>query len=249
MTRHVLLNNIDHQNTRVIHHFSSEFGDNLHSALVFPTEFTELQKEYPILLRKDDPQGSYQAIALLGFATAENLYLNDQHATGWDARYIPASIEKGPFLIGFQRSMGMQDQEPNAVVHIDMNHPKVSTEQGQQLFLSQGGNSPYLEHISARLQTIHQGTVVAPLFYKALEQLELVEPVTIEFSLHNSEKIRLLGNYCINEQRLATLPADALAKLQQSGFLALIYAMVFSMGNIRHLIERKNNHMRQHNNL
>jgi hypothetical protein len=249
MTRHVLLNNIDHQNTRVIHHFSPEFGDNLHSALVFPTEFTELQKEYPILLRKDDPQGAYQAIALLGFAAAENLYLNDQHTTGWDARYIPASIEKGPFLIGFQRSMSMQDEEPNAVVHIDMNHPKVSTEQGQQLFLSQGGNSPYLEHISARLQTIHQGTVVAPVFYKALEQLELVESVTIEFSLHNSEKIRLLGNYCINEQRLATLPADALAKLQHSGFLALIYAMVFSMGNIRHLIERKNTSLRQQHSL
>lgn len=249
MTRHVLLNNIDHQNTRVIHYFGPEFGDNLHSALVFPTEFTELQKEYPILLRKDDPQESYQAIALLGFAAAENLYLNNQNSTGWDARYIPASIEKGPFLIGFQRSMGMPDEEPNAVVHIDINHPKVSVHQGQQLFLSQGGNSPYLEHISARLQTIHQGTVLAPVFYKALEQLELLEPVTIEFTLHNSEKIRLLGNHCINEQRLATLPADALVKLQQSGFLALIYAMIFSMGNIRHLIERKNSRLRQQNSL
>jgi hypothetical protein len=249
MTRHVLLNNIDHQNTRVIHYFSPEFGDNVPSVPVFPTEFTELQKEYPILLRKDDPEAPYQAIALLGFKAGENLYLDPQQDTGWLGRYIPASIEKGPFLIGFQRSMGMQDEEPNAVVHIDMNHPKVSTEQGQQLFLSQGGNSPYLEHISARLQTIHQGTVVAPVFYKALEQLELVESVTIEFSLHNSEKIRLLGNYCINEQRLATLPADALAKLQHSGFLALIYAMVFSMGNIRHLIERKNTSLRQQHSL
>lgn len=240
MTRHVLLNNIDHQNTRVIHHFSPEFGDNIPNTLVFPTEFIELQKEYPILLRKDDPQGPYQAVVLLGFAAAENLYLNNQHATGWDARYIPASIEKGPFLIGFQRTMGMQDEEPNAVVHIDMNHPKVSEQQGQQLFLSQGGNSPYLEHVSARLETIHQGSKLAPVFFSALEQLELVESVTIEFALQSGDKIRLLGNYCINEQRLATLPADALAKLQQSGFLALIYAMVFSMGNIRHLIERKN---------
>ena len=179
MTKHVLLNNIDHQNTRVIHHFSPEFGDNLHSALVFPNEFTELQKEYPVLLRKDDPQGSFQAIALLGFAAAENLYLNAQHPTGWDARYIPASIEKGPFLIGFQRSMGMQDEMPNAVVHIDMDHPKVNTEQGQQLFLSQGGNSPYLEHISARLETIHQGTTLAPVFYKALEQLDLRGKIAI----------------------------------------------------------------------
>jgi hypothetical protein len=245
MTRHVLLNNIDHQDTRVIHYFGPEFGDNLHSALVFPTEFTELQKEYPILLRKDDPQGAYQAIALLGFAAAENLYLNNQHATGWDARYIPASIEKGPFLIGFQRSGALQDEKPDAVVHIDMAHPKVSTAQGQQLFLAQGGNSPYLEHISARLDTIHQGSVLAPVFYQALEQLELVEAVTIEFTLCTSEKVRLTGNYCINEQRLATLPAEALVWLQQSGFLPLVYAMVFSMSNIRHLIDRKNNSLCQ----
>ena len=249
MTRHVLLNNIDHHNTRVIHYFGPEFGDQLPSAPVFPTEFTELQKEYPILLRKDDPQGPYQAIVLLGFAANENLYLNSQLATGWDARTIPASIEKGPFLIGFQRQHSQQSDEPQAVVHIDMDHPKVSTHQGQQLFLSQGGNSPYLEHVSARLQTIHQGAAVAPVLFSALEQLELVEPVTIEFTLHNNEKVRLLGNYCINEQRLATLPAEALAKLQHSGFLALIYAMVFSMGNIRHLIERKNQSLRQQNSL
>lgn len=245
MTRHALLNNIDHQNSRVIHYFSSDFGDNIASALVFPTEFTELQKEYPILIRRDDPQGHYQAIALLGFAADENLYLNDQHPVGWDAHYIPASLEKGPFLIGFQRSMGMQDEEPNAVVHIDMNHPKVSTEQGQQLFLSQGGNSPYLEHISARLQTIQQGAALAPLLFTALEKLELLEPVKIEFSLQNAEKIRLLGNYCINEQRLATLSAEDLTKLHRSGFLPLIYAMIFSMNNIRHLIERKNSRLRQ----
>lgn len=245
MTRHVLLNNIDHQDTRVIHYFSPEFGDNLHSALVFPTEFTELQKEYPILLRKDDPQASYQAIALLGFAAAENLYLSNQHATGWDARYIPASLEKGPFLIGFQRSMAMQDEKPDPVIHIDLDHPKVSTTQGQQLFLSQGGHSPYLEHIAARLDAIHQGAHLAPVFYKALEQLELIEPVAIEFTLCSNEKIRLTGNYCINEQRLASLPAEALVKLRQSGFLPLIYAMVFSMANIRHLIERKNTSLRQ----
>jgi hypothetical protein len=249
MTRHVLLNNIDHQNTRVIHYFSPEFGDNVPSVPVFPTEFTELQKEYPILLRKDDPEAPYQAIALLGFKAGENLYLDPQQDTGWLGRYIPASIEKGPFLIGFQRTALLPDEKPDPVVHINLDHPKVSKQQGQQLFLAQGGNSPYLEHISARLQTIHQGAALAPVFYSALEQLQLIEAVTIEFALKNSEKIRLLGNYCIDQQRLATLPAEDLARLQQSGFLALIYAMVFSMSNIRQLIERKNQTLSQNYSL
>lgn len=240
MPRHALLNNIDHQHTRVLHRFSAEYGDNVASTLVFPTEFTELQKEYAILLRRDAEDNQYQAIALLGFAAEENVYLNSQHPSGWDARAIPASIEKGPFLIGFQRQSHDPDEAPEPVVHIDLDHPKISQQCGQQLFLSQGGNSPYLEHISARLQAIHQGLAIAPAMYAAFNALDLIEPVNIEFSLNNGEKYRLTGNYCLNAARLAALRGTQLEQLHQAGFLQLAYAMVNSMSNIRNLIERKN---------
>lgn len=248
MTRHVLLNNIDHQHTRAIHHFAAEYGDNLASTLVFPTEFNELQKEYPILARRDEASGQFQAIVLMGFAADENLYLSDQQPSGWDARYIPATIEKGPFLIGFSRTSGQSDEAADPVVHIDLDHPKVITNpgqppitnQGQPLFLPEGGNSPYLLHISAKLQAIHQGLALSSVMFSAFEQLELLEPVTIEFSLRNGDKRRLIGNYCINQSRLAALRGADLEKLHQSGFLQLAHAMVSSMSNIRDLIERKN---------
>lgn len=245
MPRHTLLNNINHQHTRVLHRFSAEYGDNIASTLVFPTEFTELQKEYAILLRRDTEDNQYQAIALLGFAADENLYLNNQQPSGWDARYIPASIEKGPFLIGFQRQSSNPNEAPEPVVHIDMDHPKISEQYGQQLFLPQGGNSPYLEHISARLQSIHQGLAIAPAMFTAFSGLELIEPVNIEFSLDNGEKHRLTGNYCINTARLAALRGVQLEQLHQAGFLQLAYAIVNSMSNIRSLIERKNQLNRQ----
>ena len=41
----------------------------------FPTEFAELQREYPIFLRKDHDNGDWQAVALLGFDQHENLFL------------------------------------------------------------------------------------------------------------------------------------------------------------------------------
>lgn len=249
MPQHVLLNNINHQHTRVMHHFSSEFGDSLPSVQAFPTEFIELQKEYPILVRRDQSTGHYHAIALLGLAPDENLFLNNQHPTGWDAHYIPATIEKGPFLIGFQRNMEHQENILSPVVHIDMAHPKVSEQQGQRLFLPQGGNSPYLEHISTRLQAIHQGVELAPAMFAAFEKLQLLEPLNIEFSLDNGEKHRLLGNYAINESRLAMLDATELEQLHRAGFLQLVYAMVSSITNIRHLIERKNRQQRQQDKL
>lgn len=52
MANTVLLNNLAHQDLKVVTRFGAEFGENIGSALVFPTEFIELQKEYPILFRK-----------------------------------------------------------------------------------------------------------------------------------------------------------------------------------------------------
>ena len=52
MSNTVLLNNLVHQHLKVITRFGAEFGDNISKALVFPTEFIELQKEYPILFRQ-----------------------------------------------------------------------------------------------------------------------------------------------------------------------------------------------------
>jgi hypothetical protein len=61
---------------------------------VLPTEFEEVQREYPILIRKD-PSGDYQAVALLGLDRDENLFLDE---TGWNARYVPAVQQRGAVL-------------------------------------------------------------------------------------------------------------------------------------------------------
>src|SRR5690606_29018004 len=102
MANNVLLNNLSHQNLKVITRFGAEFGENVGSVLAFPTEFIELQKEYPILFRQNSETKRYQAVALLGLNQGENLFLNPDLGSGWAANYIPAAIAKGPFLIGRQ---------------------------------------------------------------------------------------------------------------------------------------------------
>ena len=237
MTQHVLLNNIDHQHTRVLHHFSAEYGDNQVSVPVFPTEFTALQHEYAILARHNEQDDSFHAIALLGLAPDENLYLSNNSGNGWDARYIPALMEKGPFRIGFSQQ---QHATPEAVVHIDLAHPKVNNQHGQQLFLDQGGNSPYLQHITDTLQRIHRGMALTKPMFNAFRQLQLLQPANIEYSLQNGEKHRLSGNYCLNTETLAALRGPELEQLHQAGFLQLAFAMQSSLRHISGLIERKN---------
>ena len=99
MPRHEMLNNITHKDLRVITRYGAEFGDNIGTVLTFPTEYGDVQREYPIFFRKDPQTGEFQSIALLGFQQDENLFLDE---SGWNAAYIPGIVARGPFLIGFQ---------------------------------------------------------------------------------------------------------------------------------------------------
>jgi hypothetical protein len=81
MTNTVLLDNVTHKDLRVRAGYSAAFGDNINLALVFPTEFVFVQREYPILFRRD-AKGEFQAVALLGLDKSENLFLD---GSGWNA--------------------------------------------------------------------------------------------------------------------------------------------------------------------
>lgn len=236
MANTVLLNNLAHQDLKVVTRFGAEFGDNISSALVFPTEFIELQKEYPILFRKNSETQKLHATVLLGLNQGENLFLNPIVKAGWDAHYIPAVIAKGPFLIGFQSD---SDSNKVPVIHIDLDHPKSNHENGYPLFLGHGGNGPYLDHIGSILKIIHQGIAVQDAMFKAFTELDLIEPIDIEVDLPSGEKHRLVGNFTINEEKLMALGGEQLEKLSKLGFLPLAYAVITSMTNIRRLTEIK----------
>ena len=172
MTRHVMLDNVTHKDLRVIRDYARVPAYDVNVARVFPGEFIQLQMEYPLFFLRNKEAGDFEPIALLGFSDKENLYL-DEH--GWDAGYVPLSIERQPFLIGFQEKVvdGVPTQSP--VVHIDMDHPSVGETEGERVFLPHGGESPLLEHISSVLMTINQGHEAAKSLSEMLVGLELVE--------------------------------------------------------------------------
>src|SRR5689334_25355677 len=98
MTNHVLLDNITHKDLRIRMQHGAEFGDNVGTVPTFPTEFADVQREYPIFFRRDQ-NGDFYSVALLGFKNDENLFLKGDR---WDATYVPGILARGPFLIGFQ---------------------------------------------------------------------------------------------------------------------------------------------------
>lgn len=229
MTNHALLNNIDHKDLRVITTRSAKYGDNVMLALTFPAEFRNLQAHYPIVFHKN-AQGQFEPVTLLGFKEGQNLFLDER---GWDATYIPLTIERQPFLIGFSA-----DRQP--MMHIDLDNPRVSRDEGEPVFLEFGGKTAFLERMSSVLLAIHEGLAGNAPFIGALLEHELLESFVLDIQLNDGSQNRLAGFYTINEERLAALNGDALQRLNRAGHLLAIYMAIASLSNFRALIERMN---------
>ncbi|QBF84240.1 multidrug transporter [Shewanella maritima] len=235
MSQHVLLNSVEHQNIKIDTRHSGELGDNVWFSVTFPIEFRSVQAHYPIFFNKDT-NGQFYPVALFGFQQQENLFLTEQ---GWDASYVPLTVRRQPFLIGQQTLQEDGIAQQQRVIHIDMANPRVGQD-GEALFHEFGGNTDYLEQVADMLETIHHGLQDNNAFIQALIELELLESFTLDITLDNGSQNQMIGFYTINEDTLAELPADAITKLHQQGYLQAIYMVLASHSNMRNLIDRKN---------
>jgi hypothetical protein len=237
-----MLNNIAHKDLRVIRRFGAQFGDNVASVLTFPTEYADVQREYPIFFRKDPATGEYQSVALLGFEKNENLFLQGDV---WQANYVPGIIARGPFLIGFQEQQIDGDLRKEPVIHIDMEHPRVSRTEGEPVFLQQGGNSPYLDYVANVLRGIRDGLEMSKAMFAAFLELELIEPVKVEIKLSENDVYNVVGLETINQAKLSSLDGNALEKLNRAGFLQGAFLVAASLSNVQRLMAMKQRKLRQ----
>ena len=230
----VLLNNIDHQNLKVITAHAAKYGDDVQYAMTFPLEFRQVQACYPIFFRKDANTGEFAPIALFGFQPKENLFLDD---SGWNAPYIPLMIRRQPFVIGTQAGEG---DEQAAVVSLDMNSPRVSESEGEPLFLEHGGLSAYLSSVTEILETLRLADEMGKRFVNTLLELDLIESVIMQVELNDGSQHELVGYYTINEEKLHAIKGEPLEKLHREHYLESIYMILASMTSFRTLVEKKN---------
>ena len=236
MANHDILDNKNHKDVKVITHFDDEFSEKINSALIFPNEIKAAQRDYPILFIKNPDTGQFQSVVLLGLVAGENQYINN----GWQASYIPAMINKGPFIIGFEEKEENGEKVKLPIVAIDMDNPRVNKKSGEPIFLEDGQASPYLLQVNQSLKTLHEGSQLNQEMFAAFLKNDLIEPVALNIELNNGEKISLQGNYTLNEEKLSQLSGDALTELHSSGLLRVAYFITASLDNIQRLVDLKN---------
>lgn len=232
-----LLNNQKHKDLRVLSQRFSSVGCDVGNPMIMPSEFTQVQREYPILFRKDSETGQFYSTAMLGFASDENLFLSDGK---WQSDCIPLTLRRGPFLIGFQEQKQDEKVVKVPVIYVDVDDPRISQDQGEPIFTESGDRGTYMEKISNVLMDIHQGVEASKEMISAFTDLNLIEPVSLGVELKNGENIKVAGIYTINEETLSKLEGAALEKLNNTGFLRSAFCVVNSLDNFKKLIDIRN---------
>ena len=233
MSQYEVLNKEKHRQLRIKTGYGAALGDAVMHVMTYPMEFRDIQSCYPILFTKDSNTGGFFAAAVLGFEADQNLFLHDN---SWDAPYIPALVQRQPFLI----ATGGEGDNATPVVSLDLDHPRVSQDEGEALFDTDGGATEFLKQKIALLDKLHRGLQHSSGFIDALLRHELLEQINLDITFNDGSKKSVQGYYCIAEERLYQLQGDVLESLNQAGYLQPVFMAVASLSRTRDIIERRN---------
>jgi hypothetical protein len=230
VTNIVVLNTHAHRALRVQAGPSAALGDNQRFVQVVITEFPHLVVRYPILFSKDADTGAFYCGAMLGFDQGENLFLDEPEGV---EPYRPINLQRIPFYA----------QGPELA--IDLDHPRVSMDEGKPLFTENGEPTKYLQSIQSTFRDLKPGIEMTRVFVDTLMKLKLVEPIDIDVEFDDGSRRDVIGLYTIKQDVLRALPDATVVELFRRDHLRLMYLMIASVKQIKVLAQRKNSRFLQ----
>jgi hypothetical protein len=205
------------------------FAAKVNSVPLMAVEIPLAAREYTIVFA-----GTEQAVTpvvVLGFADAQNLYLDENKA--WKADYIPAFVRRYPFVFA------QNEDASQFTLCVDEDWAGCNREgRGQRLFDDQGGQTEYLQNMLKFLSDYQNQFLRTQAFCKKLQDLNLLEPMQAQITLPGGEKRALGGFLGASRARVKTLGADKLAELAKSDELELAYLQMASLNNLGSVVNR-----------
>ncbi|XOY56701.1 MAG: SapC family protein [Rhodobacterales bacterium] len=170
--------------------------------------------------------------AVQGLEPGKNLFVVNGK---WVMPYTPAAYRGYPFALA-------QGEGDDLHLCIDMDSGLVGAGEGfdQPFFDDAGEAAQPVKDVLNFLEKIHSNRAVTQRVCAALAAEDLFQPWPLTVQGPDGER-RVDGLFRIDEARLNSLDADALARVQKAGGLPVAYCQLLSMSNIQTLglIQRK----------
>ncbi|WP_417420261.1 SapC family protein [Halomonas sp.] len=189
-------------------------------------EIGNVAREMPIVF----PQSGGLPQALVGVNQNENLHVK-QDSGHWIGRYIPAHIRRYPFMLA--KVPGEEGSDSRYVIQFDAAARHFERPDGKALLNEQGEATDTLLQIQKVLTNLERENNRTLGLVSELEDAGLLAQREIYVGEEGKGGKRLAGIRLIDEKALAELDAGTLANLRTSGALALAYAHLLSLNNLR----------------
>lgn len=231
------LNQSQHKDLAVLTDPSYLHSANSHIVPISVFELAQVQAEYPIAFIKDAETGRFHLVAMLGLKPEQNLYHKDGK---WNANYVPLQLRNHPFAL--TAAPETPDQQ---IVIIDLESPVVidgktdmANKEGRVLFNSDGKSSEFLQQVTEQLSNTMAQVPATQDFIGQLVAKKLLTAKSLTIKDEQQQEFNLTGLYAIDEAALAQLSDNDYLELKQKGYVAAIYACLFSTHRIGDLVNR-----------
>lgn len=228
-----LLDSIRHKNVKIDAALVDVPSNRINAVNIMANELANLVHEYPIFISKSKNTGLFGLTALLGLHSGENLFIRDNR---WHANYLPLDILRRPF----QAMLHEDDDFSKGQIAIDINSEQVKSGKGEVLFDSEGESSAYLERIKQTFSQILAGSEHTKACMKSMAELNLIEPIDLQFDSIRGGKFTFNGLYRVNKDVLSNLSGDALETAHKNGVLQIAHLIMSSGAHLQKLINWSN---------
>lgn len=205
------------------HHFAA-------AAQSLPLGLTEIEaaaQHFPVLFASGPNPA---VVALLGLREGQNLFVRPEGSWSPDT-YVPAYVRAFPFIYAEDAANRTQ------VIAVEPDAPHLRADAGVPLF-EDGRPSAALAEATAFAKALREAMVAAGNFARALDAAGLLEEeeATVNFTAGGSARIR--GFKIVKAERLAEVDDATYLDWRRMGWVAAIYAHLYSIGRWGRLIER-----------
>lgn len=197
-------------------------------------EFKQASAVAPIAFSKT--KEGFSPVLMMGLKEKANMLVTAKGE--WLGSYVPAHYRSHPFCLA-------KNQHGEALLCFHQDSEFVLdylTPEGMgNHFLVGKELSPELGEIKDFLQSVENTRMASNAFCSNCEDLDLFIPWKVE-PKPGDKPLAVNGLYCIDENKLKSLPLEQMKSLLESGAMAAIYYHLSSLHLINHLILLKKKH-------